>query len=65
MNALFEKEQKVYDSHLLTWQLASMGGLVVIIKDENILGYAGTVEQAYTKALGLLGNQPFFLKEIE
>jgi len=65
MKPLFEKEQKVFDNNLLVWKLAGMSGLIVIIKGDEVLGFEGNMERAYEKALGLLGNQSFFLKEIK
>lgn len=64
-NSLFEDEQKVFDKNLLIWRLASMTGLIVIIKGDKVLGFASNFETAYEKALHMLGNQAFFLKRIE
>jgi hypothetical protein len=64
-NSLFEEEIKVFHKNYNKWIKMKMDGLVVIIKGNEVLGFAGTLEEAYKKALDRLGNVPFYLKRIE
>lgn len=64
MKTLFDKEQKVFEKNRSKWLKMRMDNLVVIIKDDEVLGFAGSMEEAYAKGLDLIGNQEMFLKEI-
>lgn len=65
VQSLFSNEQKVYNKNISLWKKLKMQGLFVIIKNNVILGYAGTMEQAYEKGLSIIGNQTMYIKEVK
>jgi hypothetical protein len=56
-------EGRVFEEHLAEWREEHMGQFV-LIKGEDVLGFFGSLEEAFRTGTERFGLQPFFVKQI-
>ena len=58
-----ERERHVYEMHLDEWRQAHLGEFV-LIKDEAVVGFFGSLEAAFAAGIEKFQLEPFFVKQI-
>lgn len=59
----FEKEKQYYIKHISEWIGANQFKFV-LIKDDNLIGFYNSIQEAFEKGLSKFGLEDFFIKQI-
>jgi hypothetical protein len=56
-------EVTIFNDHLAEWRKSHMGKFV-LIKGTEVVGFYGSLEQAFTVGTGRFGLEPFLVRQI-
>lgn len=57
------QEAEVFETYLAEWRQAHLGQFV-LIKEREVIGFFGTLDEAFAAGTQRFGLRPFFVKQI-
>jgi hypothetical protein len=63
MSEKLQVERRVFDDHVEEWR-SSHSGQFVLIKNEDVIDFFGSLEEAFKKGISLYGMNDFFIEQI-
>ena len=60
---ILRREGQVFEGHLEEWRRTHLGEFV-LIKDDRVLGFFRSLDQAFANGARQFGLEPFFVKQI-
>lgn len=63
MNTKLEHERRKFEKHIEEWRQSHLGEFV-LIKNDDVVGFFPSLEEAFTEGAKLFGMSDFFIEQI-